>query len=136
MEQSPTSRGLGEGQISSLTLNNMKPTYIRNKNYMSLVLPLPLSGGEIVPWVREALSAQPAAAWVPVAAVHRQDCGGNPAWRGWIKLITLIMPPGDLKAACNSTFNAAEANKYIQKRLQKEEKIWNKPVQPYVTYHS
>lgn len=46
------------------------------------------------------------------------------------------MPPGDLKAACNSTFNAAEANKYIQKRLQKEEKIWNKPVQPYVTYHS
>lgn len=48
---------------------------------------------------KEALSAQPAAAWVPVGAVHRQDCGGNPAWRGWIKLITLIMPPGDLKAA-------------------------------------
>lgn len=74
----------------------------------------------MVPWVREALSAQPTVAGLPVAAV-RQEHVGNPAWEGWIKLLTPIMPPGHLKAACNSTFSAAEANKYIPMRLKKQE---------------
>lgn len=90
----------------------------------------------MVPRVREALSAQPAAVWVPVVAMHHWEHVSNPARGGWVKLITLIMPLGHFKAACNSTFNAAEANKYIAKRLQREEKIWNQPVQPYVSYPS
>lgn len=62
----------------------------------------------MVPRVREVLSVQPTAAWVPVAAMQFREHRDNPAWGGWIKLIML---PGHLKAACKSTFNAAEANK-------------------------
>lgn len=51
----------------------------------------------MVPWVREALAAQPVAAWVPMAAMHCQQHLGNPAGGGWIKLTKLITPPGHFK---------------------------------------
>lgn len=86
----------------------------------------------MVPRVREVLSAQPAPAWVPVAAVHHQEHMGNPARGGRADKTHCAGLQGCLQRHRQS---CRGQQIHCKETTKGGKKIWNKPVQPYVSYH-